>query len=621
MAKRSPKKKTVGSAVSTEKAEADWLWGLALFFAVALAYSPVWWAGFIWDDDLVLTANPVIVGPLGLREIWTTAAADICPLTLTTFWIEHKLWGLNPLPYHLVNVALHGINAILLWRVLRELRVRGAWLGAALWALHPVMVESVAWISELKNTESGLFYLLATYFFLKELRRTAENKRGATKYFFLTLLFAALAMLSKSSTIVLPLILCLCAWWIERRWNGRTLVKIAPIFLMSVAASLITLSTQSQHLEAAADPQWDRSWPQRIATSGDAIWFYLGKLLWPHPLMIVYPRWQMDAGQIFSYVPLAAVFIVSILLGINRKPWSRPFFFAWTYFVLALLPVLGLVENTFSRYSLVADHFQYLASMGPLALVGAGLSRLSVRTTVRVPWLGSILCAFVLLILGGLSWSQARTYQDSEKLWKHTLAWNPSCWAGYNNLGNILAQKGEIDEGISDLRKAVEISPDYAGGYFNLGGILALKGDTDEAIANFRKALELTPNDADTHHQLGRALAKKGLFDEATSHLQRARELAPGNPKIRIDLGNVLVQQGRLDEAIAEFKELLDLVPRSADAHNDLGVALAQEERFSEAVAQFQEAVQLRPDYIDAQRNLAKAQATLQAKPAHQGTP
>ena len=244
MAKRSKRKKPKEDGVSkkgpateaiTQGAHSwfsrDWLWGLILVLAVILTYAPVWWAGYTWDDLLVVTANPVIIGPLGLKEIWTTSAADICPLTLTTLWVEHALWGLAPLPYHLVNVLLHGASVVVLWRILRSLLIPGAWLGAALWALHPVEVESVASICEMKNTESGLFFLLAILFFVKWLRaRDLDKKTGGDWNYALTLLFAALAMASKSSTVILPVVLCLCAWWVEGRWHWRNQAKSGSHF-------------------------------------------------------------------------------------------------------------------------------------------------------------------------------------------------------------------------------------------------------------------------------------------------------------------------------------------------------------------------------------------------------
>jgi hypothetical protein len=262
MAKRSKRKKAstseIPAKIAGSRTEApplpswlsrDWLWALILVVAVILTYSPVWWAGYVWDDDQVVTANPVIIGPLGLKEIWTTSAADICPLTLTTFWVEHVLWGLAPLPYHLVNVLLHAASAVVLWRVLRSLQIPGAWLGAALWALHPVQVESVAWITETKNTESDLFFLLSIFFFVRWLRSGILHGQSRWDWNHgLTLLFAAMAMTSKSSTVILPVVLCLCAWWVAGRWQWRNLARVAPIFLMSIAASALSLWTQGLNL-------------------------------------------------------------------------------------------------------------------------------------------------------------------------------------------------------------------------------------------------------------------------------------------------------------------------------------------------------------------------------------
>src|SRR5271166_3018141 len=351
MAKQS-KKKVASSGVSTRVTTTsvgvqrppswfhrDWLWGLILILSVILTYTPVWHAGFIWDDDAVLTVNHCIVGPLGLKEIWTTSAANICPLTLTTFWVEHALWGLGPLPYHLVNVLMHGACAVLLWRVLRSLRVQGAWLGAALWALHPVAVESVAWITEMKNTESGLFFLLSILFFVRWLRsRDLDRRTGGGWNYALTLIFAALAMASKSSTVILPVVLCLCAWWMEGRWRWRNVARVVPIVLMSIAASALSIWTQGLALaRAVTDLQWVRTWPERLATAGDAVWFYLGKLLWPHPLITIYPRWQIDTTQWVSYLPLLAVIVILFIFWLKRELWSRACFFAFAYFIAALL--------------------------------------------------------------------------------------------------------------------------------------------------------------------------------------------------------------------------------------------------------------------------------------------
>jgi len=593
MAKRSTSKETLSSEIPAKVAATgavtqglpswlsrDWLWGLILVLAVVLVYQPVWYAGFIWDDVYHITANPCIIGPLGLKEIWTTSASQFFPLVLTTFWVEHALWGLNPLFYHLVNVFMHGACAVVLWRVLRSLQIPGAWLGAALWALHPVQVESVAWITEMKNTQSCVFYLLTILFFVRWLQTRENPKRGDWNYA-LTLVFSVLAMASKSSTVVLPVVLALCVWWVEGRWQWRHLMRLAPIFLMAVVASAITLWPQTSDAAATADPQFARTWPERVVTSGDAVWFYLGKLLWPHPLIVVYPRWRIDAGQWVSYLPLLAVIVVLFILWLKRESRFRSCFFALSYFLVVLSPFLGLIDQSFWRYSFVEDHLQYLACMGPLALAGAGMVWLAEFVIPGRPWLQSGLYAGLLLILGGLSWQQTWAYESEEILWTDTLVRNPKSWAVYNNLGKVLLQKGQVDEAITQFQKALEINPINVEVHNNLGSALLQKGQVDEAIAQYQKALEINPNDSEAHNNLGSAF----------------------------------FQKGQVDEAMVQYQKALGINPTLAEAHNNLAIALYQKGRVDEAIAQFQEALRLKPSNSDAQNNLAKAQAMVRQVP------
>jgi tetratricopeptide (TPR) repeat protein len=574
MAKRSGKRKATGggdSARAGARADPgtpapawtgrDWMWALALALGVLLIYSPVWGAGFIWDDDLVLTRNPVIVGPLGLNEIWTTSNADICPFTLTTFWVEHALWGLAPVSYHVVNVLFHAASAVVLWRVLLGLRIPGAWLGAALWAVHPVEVQSAAWIAEMKNTESGLFFLLTILFFLRWLKAQdlGRRRRGVERDYGLMLLFAALAMASKSSTVILPVVLGLGAWWVQGRWQWRTLARVAPVAAMSVIASLVSLWTQGLELARTADPQWVRTWPERFVAAGDAVWFYLGKLVWPHPLIFMYPRWQIDSGQWYSYLPLLAVLAVLVVFWFKRESWARPWFFVFAYFVVVLLPALGLADNYIFRYSLVFDHFQYLASMAPLALVGAGVFRLADIVTSDNTVLRSSLCAAPALVLAFLSWQQSWIYQDSETLWADTLAKNPTCWAGHYDLGNAYSRQGKVDAALAEFQKAVTLNPTYVRAYNNLGIALCRLGRLDEGLVQFQKALAIRPNDLDALSNYGKALLKKGEFDEAIIELQKALEINPDDAGNEYDLSTALDKSGRVDEAKVHYQRAQDL--------------------------------------------------------------
>ncbi|HUB67451.1 MAG TPA: tetratricopeptide repeat protein, partial [Candidatus Methylacidiphilales bacterium] len=598
--------KTVGVSLSLFRFNRDWLWGVVLVLAVILTYTPVWWAGFIWDDDVYITSSPSMHGLRGLAEIWTTSAADISPLTFTTFWVEHALWGLTPLPYHLVNVLMHAACALCLWRVLRSLQVPGAWLGAALWALHPVEVESVAWVTELKNVQSGLFFLLSIFFFIRWLKdQNAAAPTGLNWNYALTLLFAALAMASKSSAVVLPAVLCLCAWWMEGRWRWPNLVRVAPVVPLSVAASALAIWTQEVRL--AVDPQawWAGTWPERLALSGDAVWFYLGKLAWPDPLMTIYPRWEMDAGRWVAFGGLVLVIIVLLILGHKAGSWARPWLFGLGYFLVALLPVLGFFSNPIFRYSLVFDHFQYLASMGPLALAGAGLVRLVDRFIPEKRWLRLALGAGILLMVALASGKRAWIYQSQETLWSDALTKNLNCWAAYNGLGDVLLEKGQADRAITEYRTALRINPKYADAHTNLGNALVQKGELDEAVSEFQKALEIDPNFTLARYGLGNALFQKGQVDEARDQYQQVLKIDPHFASAYNGLGNIFLRNGQLDQAIAAYQTALGINPNYTEAHANLGNALFQKGEVNEAIGQWQKALEIDPHFASGYYNLA----------------
>jgi tetratricopeptide (TPR) repeat protein len=577
--------------------------GLVLVAAALLAYLRVWHAGFIWDDEMHLTANPVIVGPLGLKEIWTTRAARICPLVLTTFWFEHALWGLRPLPYHVVNVLMHGAGAVALWRVLRSLRVPGAWLGAALWALHPVQVETVAWVTELKNTQSGLFYLLAILFFVRWLQ-TPEAAPGRSRSYALALFLAALAMASKSSTVVLPLVLGLCAWWTGTRGNARLGARLAPFLLLSAAASALALWTQ--HLEGANEMEWMRGWPERIAVAGRIFWFYAGKLAWPHPLVFIYPRWRIEWTEAASYLPSAALAGFLAVLWWGRRGALRGATFAFAYFLVALLPVLGVADQFFWRYSFVGDHFQYLASMGPLALLAAGITRAFERFGIGT-WSRRIVGTGLLGLLAILTWRQSGFYRDSETLWRATLAGNPKCWIADNNLGVICLDSGRRDEAIRLFQQALVVRPTHVEAHYNLGNALLAEGRTDEAMAHFQKALELDPGFDKAHNNLGNALLREGRVGEAVAEFNRALEANPGSAEAQTSLGNAFLQAGRLDEADAHYRAALQIAPGSVDALSNLGAVALKRGNAREAAGLLQRALAAQPDLVRAEVNLGNA--------------
>ncbi len=652
------------------------MWALLLIPLVFIAYAQVFRAGFIWDDESHLTQNPCVVGPLGLKEIWTTTQAVYYPLVLTTFWALHKFVGLNPLSYHALNVLLHAVSAILLWRVLRQLNVRGAWLGAALWALHPVMVQSVAWVTELKNTQSCVFYLLSILFFLKwedqggavsrPSQRETTDRRSLV--IALSLLFFLLAILSKPSTVMLPIVLALSIWWRRERIQRRDFLALVPFALISAVASIWTVFEQKFHAGAIGG-DWAQTRPERLIIAGKAIWFYLGKLVWPHPLIFIYPRWDVDSSKVVAYLPLLAAIAGLVALWFIHAKSGRALFFAAAYYVVSLFPVLGFFDVFFFRYSFVSDHFQYLASMGPLALAGAAivtavgrfgeLRKPSRADTAALQFSGNIavvrsksfllpaIPGIFLLSLVFLTWRQTAVYHDLVTLYTATLQKNPGCWMAHYNLGIILREQGDVDQALEHYRQAFALRPNYAEAHYNLARCLVEKGQLDDAIEHYEKALKINPADPETHNNLGVTLFGIGRVDDAIVHYQKALAIWPGYAAAACNLANALIvrqlpgdlddaiarysmclaqtpdqaeaqynlasallRKGSIDEAIIHYQKALELLPGNADAHANLGSAFLAKGRITEAIGQYKEALTLAPENVAAQSNLAWLLAT-----------
>jgi tetratricopeptide (TPR) repeat protein len=579
-----------------------WLLGGLLALATILAYLPVWHAGFVWDDvTLLIVDNPMIKAANGLYQFWfTTRALDYYPLTNSAWWLEWRLWGDHPLGYHLVNVLLHAANAILLWRVLARLKIPGAMLAAAIFALHPVNVESVAWISEMKNTLSFFFFALTLVWYLK------FDATGRRRDYWISLGVFLVALFSKSAVAPLPVVLLGLAWWRRGRVTWADFRRSVPFFAAAFVLGLVTVWFQYHRVIGVEIVRTDSFWG-RLAGAGWAVWFYLYKALWPLNLMFVYPRWNIDATNPLSYLPgllLAAVFLVCWR---QRGRWGKAVLFGLGYFVLLLLPVLGFLNDFFFRYSLVGDHWQYFAIPGPIALVAAAL------TIAWKGWgksnlsLGIALAGGLLLALGMLTWKQAGNYKDEETLWRDTATKNPAAWMAHNNLGNTLCQRGRLDAAIVEFKKTLAIKPDYADADYNLGNTLLQKGQTDEAIAHFQKALAIKPDSAEYHNNLALALVKQGRADAAIREYQVALRFKPDDAMIHYNLGIAFFKQGQTDEAIREYQTAIRLKPDYDEAHNNLGHALYQKGRVVEAIVEFQKTLAIKPDYAEADYNLGIA--------------
>ena len=616
----------------------EWLWALLLIALVFIAYARVFRAGFVWDDESHLTRNPCVIGPLGLKEIWTTTQAVYYPLALTTFWALHKFVGLNPLPYHALNVLLHATSAILLWRVLKLLKVAGAWLGAAFWALHPVMVQSVAWVTELKNTQSCVFYLLSIFFFLKwedqggAVSRPPRRRTGDRCFlgFALSLLFFLLATLSKPSVVMLPLVLAMCIWWTRGKIRWGDALALAPFAVISALASVWTIWEQKFHAHAVGT-DWSQTLPERFIIAGRAIWFYLSKLIWPYPLIFIYPHWDVAPSNLVAYFPFVFAITGLVALWFVRAKWGRALFFAAAYYVISLFPVLGFFSVYFFRYSFVSDHFQYVASIGPLALAGAGMAVLAghfsekpfalkpdtdalqasakaTQTPTRSRNMLLVgLCSVLLFLLAVLTWRQTAEYHDLNALYTATLKKNPDCWMAHYNLGIVLGEQGETDQAIDHYRQAVTLRSDYAEAHYNLGRLLAEQGHFDDAIAHYEKAVEINPADPEAQNNLGVTLFGIGRVEDAIAHYRKALEIQPDYAEASCNLANALIATGDFDGAIARYSACLSVMPDQPEAQYNLASALLRKGRIDEAIVHYQKVLQLNPESADAHANLGSA--------------
>jgi tetratricopeptide (TPR) repeat protein len=521
--------------------------GALIFLMTLAAYAPALRGGFIWDDDGHVT-RPDLRSLHGLGRIWFDLGAtqQYYPMLHSAFWVEHRLWGDAPLGYHLLNVLLHALAACLFAMVLRRLAVPGAWLAGAVFALHPVYVESVAWISEQKNTLSTVFYLLAVLGYFRWRDGVDRRRPGAGWSYAAASLFFLLALLSKSVTATLPAALLVVLWWREGTltWR-RDVAPLVPWFIIGTAGGLFTAWVERRYI-GAQGAAFALGPVERGLLAGRVVWFYFGKLLWPSNLIFIYPHWAVNAASGWAYAfPAALLFALAALW--RTRAWSRAPLAAGLLFVVGLFPALGFFNVYPFLFSYVADHFQYLAGLGIIALAAAAARAAITRSRGVAPRAAA---AAVLAALGVLTWRQSEIYHDSATLYRATIAKNPDCWLAQFNLGDALLREGRLDEAMVHYQEAVRARPDYVEARNNLGGVLAHVGRLPEAIAQFEAALRDWPGDAKLHYNLGNALADARRFAEAQAEYQRALELRPDYPGARLHLALVQrllsgVQEGR----------------------------------------------------------------------------
>jgi Flp pilus assembly protein TadD len=590
----------------------------AIILAGVLPYLPALRGGFVWDDEPLITANPLLRTPSGLAEIWSgSRTADYFPVTNTVFWIEHHVFGDNATGYHALNILLQAANALLLWRVLRRLQIPGAFLAGLIFAIHPIHAESVAWISELKNMLSMFFFLISALLFFEIEDQRVLNRVIA---YSASLVAFLLALLSKTQVVFLPVALLLCAWWrnspVDSKRHGkgnplrfqREIVRTVPFFLIAIVFGLITIWFQNRGIgeeEIILGP-----FTRRLTNAGMAIWWYAKQVFAPIRLMAVYPQWRFDPPALADWLPLIA--LTGGLLVLWRRH-SRGLLFAFAYFIVALLPVIGIVRMSYARSgALVADHLQYFADISLIALFSAGAARLwsTGRREIRI---ATGIIIFVLLgAMGSYTWARAGVYRDEQTLWQDNFSKNPNTWQGHNRIGQLLFNQQKFAEAAPHFERAVQLKPELADNYNLLGLDYCRLQRFEEGIAQYRKGLHLKEEKPATAQSVSTATMRVNLANALTLTGNSFRELAraashPGD--MAAAQADAKEANARFTEAIEQYEKALAIEPEQPAIHRNLGILLSELGRNEEAIVHLRKVLQLVPNEPSARETLEAIEA------------
>jgi tetratricopeptide (TPR) repeat protein len=593
----------------------------ALLVLVTIAlYWPATGHDFVnYDDEVHVTRNLQVQRGLTLEGVrWAFLNPLNCnwhPLTTLSHMLDCQLFGLHPWGHHLTNVLLHGINALLVFALLQQMtgaRWRSLFV-AALFSVHPLRVESVAWVAERKDVLSGCFGLLTliTYARYAEGRGREDRSQNAetegehptSRFYVLSLLFFACGLMSKATLVTWPFIMLLLDYWPLGRFKLFTVRRLVtekiPFFALATVASVITLVVQKQ--AGAMDAVLSLPVGARAGNALISYCRYLAKLFWPGHLAVFYPHPE--------HWPLAEVLLAAgSLLAISGLLWTQrrrfPFLLmGWLWFGGMLVPMIGLVP---SGGWAMADRHMYLPSLGVLILTVWGACGLTHGRRHRLLAM-SVAGVVAVVLLLSLTRQQLGYWKDSEALFRHALEVTEDNYIAHNCLGVALYKKGQVDEAIGQYREAVRLEPNDSLAHDNLGLALVTSGQIDEAISHFQEALRLKPDNAGAHYDLGNALAKKGQIDGAISEFQESLCLQPDDAAVHTNLGNALAKKGQIDEAITQLREAIRLQPAEAEAYYNLGNAFVRRGQIEEAISQYEEAIRLKPDDADAHSNLGVA--------------
>lgn len=587
---------------------------LILLSALAvIAYLPAMRGELIWDDEAHVT-KPELRSFSGLRRIWFEIGAtqQYYPLLHSAFWLEHRIWGDSTLGYHLANVAQHALAAFLAYVILLRLKIPGALFAAAIFTVHPIEVESVAWISEQKNTFSAIFYFgsLLTYLrYERERGGIARTARHLTSWYVLSFALFTCGLLTKTVVASLPAAILVIAWWQRGTIAWRDVRPLVPFFIAGAALGLTTVWMERKFI-GAEGTAFSLTAAERFLIAGRAVWFYLGKLMWPFNLVFIYPRWKLDAFAWWQWIFPAAAMVVTIAFWTIRHRWRSPLA-GWLFFTGTLFPALGFLNVYPFLFSFVADHFQYLAGLGIIVPVAAWITLAARCLPPRCAWIGNGVMAALILGLATLSMLQSAMYGNTVALYETTLARNPECWMAHNNLGAYLASHNRDDEAVPHFRAALRLRPRYPEALLNLGIHLAKNGDFPAAIEKYEQALAIQTDYAEAQLNWGNALVQLKQLPAAIEHYEAAAQLDPHAAMPQYNLANALRNLGDTTAAIEHYKQATELDANLFEAQYNMALVLAKSGRIADAVDHFKSAIALRPEYAESHRGLGLALVAL----------
>jgi tetratricopeptide (TPR) repeat protein len=612
----SPKNKSLKSEPAPAAAAPSWrfetllLKALIIVFTGLFVYVPAFHGDWLWDDDQEITQNALLPDPNGLVKIWQgESGADYLPLKSTVQWVYFQFFKADRTAWHILNVVLHLVNALLFWRVLARLGVRQAWLGGLLFSIHPILVESVAWVSELKNTLSLPFLLLAMLTWI-----SYEEKGRARDYIF-TIVLYLMAILCKSAVIMFPCVLVLYSWWRSMQpdrqetefrspflkgvvedllgifadfkkegilsttfWTG--LIASLPFFAISAIFAWVTIHFQhGRAIGSETIPVGDML--SRTEIAGYSVWFYISKIIAPFGLLPIYERWVPQPWMLIAWPALAAVIFG---LWTQRKTWGSHALLGFGFFLVNLFPIIGFIKMSYMRITWAADHFLYLPALGLIGLAAAGVGLLYERSKRHNQSLLAGIGAVVLAALAVCAHGYAGVFANEYEMWTHTLKHNPNAWQAHSRLGKVMIERGDNDKAFYHISESVRLRPDLAETHNNYGAMLEKKGDINGAIEQLRMAVERAEDINIYKINLASLLVRVNRHQEGAEIYKKLLETDPNNPTFLCNLGVAQYFMGQNDAAIESFQKALAIAPNLKDARDNLQQALLRRERGGQMV-------------------------------------